>query len=78
MVIDCDAGMDDAVAIMMALAELRVDLIGITCVNGNSPVEKVTINVLRVLQKCGRLDVSIFGGFSFFLWKVQPYSIEKA
>eukprot|EP00057_Strongylocentrotus_purpuratus_P006592 XP_011661066.1 PREDICTED: probable uridine nucleosidase 2 isoform X2 [Strongylocentrotus purpuratus] len=62
MVIDCDAGIDDAVAIMMALAEPRVNLIGITCVNGNTPVEKVTINVLRVLQKCGRLDIPVYSG----------------
>nr|XP_054769765.1 uncharacterized protein LOC129277637 [Lytechinus pictus] len=62
MVIDCDAGIDDGLAIMMALANPMVKVIGITCVNGNSPLEKVVINVLRVLQKCRRLDIPVYSG----------------
>lgn len=58
MVLDCDIGVDDATALMMALGQPNVDMLGITCVNGNVGVNQVAINALRVLQKCNRLDVS--------------------
>ena len=59
MVIDCDAGVDDALAIVMALGQPIVNLIAITCVNGNTHLDNVTVNVLKVLRTCGRLDVSL-------------------
>lgn len=62
MVIDCDAGIDDAVAIMIALSQPNVDLIGITCVNGNTAIDNVTVNVLRVLQTCQRLEIPVYRG----------------
>ena len=57
-IIDCDAGTDDAGAIMMALAYQHVEVVAVTCVFGNTEVENVVNNVLRVLKLCGRLDVS--------------------
>ena len=57
-IVDCDAGTDDAGAIMMALAYQHVEVVAVTCVFGNTEVENVVNNVLRVLKLCGRLDVS--------------------
>ncbi|XP_072177113.1 nucleoside hydrolase-like [Diadema setosum] len=64
MVIDCDAGVDDAVAIMMALGQPNVQLIAVTCVDGNVSLDKVTLNVLRVLQKCDHLSIPVYSGAS--------------
>lgn len=58
LLIDVDCGVDDAQAIMIALAAPNVQVLGITCVYGNTVVENVCKNVLRVLQVCGRLEVN--------------------
>ena len=61
--IDCDAGTDDAAAIIMALTHhQRVEVVAITCIFGNTNVGNVANNVLRVLKFCGRLDVSRLHG----------------
>jgi purine nucleosidase len=53
-VIDTDPGQDDAVAILLALAEReRLDLIGLTTVAGNVPVAKATVNALRLCELAG-------------------------
>lgn len=57
LLIDVDCGVDDAQAIMIALAARNVQVLGITCVHGNTIVENVCKNVLRVLKVCGRLEV---------------------
>lgn len=54
---DVDTGVDDAQAIMMALVAPNVDILGITCVHGNTSLENACKNTLRVLKVCGRLDV---------------------
>lgn len=51
-IIDTDCGIDDAQAIMMALAAPHVHILGITCVFGNAAVENVCQNVLAVLSVC--------------------------
>lgn len=48
-IIDCDAGIDDAQAIMIALSQ-EVDVLAITCTCGNVNVDQVTKNVLKVLE----------------------------
>ena len=65
-IVDCDAGTDDAGAIMMALTYQHVEVVAVTCVFGNTEVENVVNNVLRVLKLCGRLDVSKTS--MFFCW----------
>ena len=58
-VIDTDAGLDDAQAILMTLAHCHdVDVVAITTVHGNVGVHQVTRNVLRLLKAAKRLDVS--------------------
>lgn len=49
-ILDCDPGSDDAVAIMLALYAEEIDLLAITTVNGNRIVPKTTENALRVIQ----------------------------
>lgn len=60
LIMDVDTGVDDAQAIMMALADPNVEILGITCCNGNTPLENVLKNTLRVLKVCNRLDVCTF------------------
>lgn len=58
-ILDVDTGVDDAQAIMLALADPDVEILGITCCHGNTPLENVLKNTLRVLKVCDRLDVSL-------------------
>ncbi|XP_038063436.1 uncharacterized protein C1683.06c-like [Patiria miniata] len=62
MIIDCDPGTDDAVAIMMALSQPSIDLLAITCVTGNTPLNNVLHNALRVLRVCNRTDIPVYRG----------------
>ncbi|KAK6325397.1 hypothetical protein J4Q44_G00047390 [Coregonus suidteri] len=62
LVLDVDTGLDDAQAIMMALAAPNVEVLGITCVSGNTSLENSCRNTLRVLKVCQRLEIPVFGG----------------
>jgi inosine-uridine nucleoside N-ribohydrolase len=61
-VLDCDPGHDDAIALLLALASPEVELRGVTTVAGNQTVEKTTANALRVLELAGRDDVEVAAG----------------
>jgi pyrimidine-specific ribonucleoside hydrolase len=61
-VIDCDPGHDDAIALLLALASPEVELRGVTTVSGNQTLEKTTANALRVLEFVGRADVAVAAG----------------
>ncbi len=62
-VLDCDPGHDDAIALLLALASPEgVDLLGVTTVHGNQTIEKTTDNALRVLELAGRSDVPVARG----------------
>ncbi|GAA1135575.1 nucleoside hydrolase [Ornithinicoccus hortensis] len=63
-VLDCDPGHDDAVAIILALGDPAIELLGITTVGGNQTVDKVTRNAQSVLVMCGREDVPVHAGAS--------------
>ena len=71
--IDCDPGHDDAIALMLAVASPEVELVGVTTVVGNQTVEKTTVNALRVLELCGRPDVPVAKGAPHPL--VRPRSV---
>ena len=58
LIIDCDAGIDDMQAIMLALSRQEAEVLAITCVNGNTNMDNVCRNVLRVLSVCNRMDVN--------------------
>jgi pyrimidine-specific ribonucleoside hydrolase len=64
LVIDCDPGVDDAIAILLALASPEVELLALTTVAGNLPLETTTRNALRVLALAGREDVPVAAGAS--------------
>ncbi|XP_059355326.1 nucleoside hydrolase [Carassius carassius] len=62
LLVDVDCGVDDAQAIMMALAMPDVQILGITCVQGNTSLENVCKNVLRILKVCKHLEIPVFRG----------------
>ena len=63
-VIDTDCGVDDAVAIMIALASPEIEICGITTVSGNVPLDRVLENVLRLLSFLDRTGIPVFRGAS--------------
>jgi pyrimidine-specific ribonucleoside hydrolase len=71
-VIDCDPGIDDALALLLACASPEIDLVGVTTVCGNVGVELTTRNALRVLALAGRPDVPVAAGASRALVRSQP------
>ena len=60
-IIDCDTGLDDAVALLLAIRSPEFNVRGITCVNGNVTLDKVIINTLRVIEHSGR-DIPVYAG----------------
>lgn len=61
-VIDCDPGVDDAIALMVALASDRLAVQGIIAVAGNVPLSLTAWNARRIATLMGRLDVPVYGG----------------
>lgn len=61
-IIDCDPGIDDSLAIMLALNSEELDVLGITIVSGNVHGEKGAKNALKILKKLNRLDVEVYIG----------------
>ncbi|MDY5589261.1 MAG: nucleoside hydrolase [Arcanobacterium sp.] len=70
-ILDCDPGHDDAVAMMLAYGSDAIDLLAVTTVGGNQTLEKVTRNALGVATKIGMLDVPIAAGCARPLVKAQ-------
>ncbi|TMK35051.1 MAG: nucleoside hydrolase [Actinobacteria bacterium] len=60
--LDCDPGHDDAIALLLALASPELDLLGVTTVAGNQTLEKTTANAIRVLDFVGRNDIPVAAG----------------
>ena len=60
--LDCDPGHDDAIALLLALASPELDLVGITTVAGNQTLEKTTANALRVLEHVGLTEIPVAAG----------------
>jgi purine nucleosidase/pyrimidine-specific ribonucleoside hydrolase len=61
-ILDCDPGHDDAIALLLALGSPEVDLLGVTTVAGNQTLDKTTANAIRVLDHVGRADVPVAAG----------------
>ena len=61
-VIDCDPGHDDAIAILLALASPEVELRGISTVAGNQTLDKTTANALKVLELADRTEIPVVVG----------------
>ena len=60
-IIDADTGSDDAVAILMALRDPRVEVLGVTVVSGNVPLKQGIINTLSTAELCD-VKVKVFAG----------------
>ena len=63
-VLDVDTGVDDAMAIALAVAAPTVDLIAVTTVAGNVELEHTTRNTLRVLDFIGATHIPVYRGMS--------------
>lgn len=61
-ILDVDPGVDDALAILMALHSPELEVLGLTTVCGNVPLEQTTENALKVLELAGRTDVPVCMG----------------
>jgi len=60
--LDCDPGHDDAIALLLALASPELELRGVTTVAGNQTLEKTTANAIRVLEFAGHADTPVAAG----------------
>ena len=63
-ILDCDPGHDDAVAILLAAGNPDVELLGLTTIGGNHTIDKVTHNARQVLTIACALDVPVYRGAS--------------
>lgn len=70
-IIDCDPGIDDTLALMLALRSPELDILGISIVCGNVPTKKGAENALKVLNWMKRLDIPVYLGEETPL--VRPY-----
>ena len=60
--LDCDPGHDDAIALLLALGSDELELRGVTTVAGNQTLEKTTANAIRVLELAGRAKIPVAAG----------------
>lgn len=63
-IFDTDPGVDDAMALLLALGSPELDVVGVTTVFGNASVEHTTRNAQHVLEVAGRLDLPVVAGAS--------------
>lgn len=62
LLIDTDPGIDDAIAIWLALASPEIDILGLTAVLGNGPVGACAENAIRILDVFDRADIPVHVG----------------
>ena len=62
LLIDCDTGIDDALALLYACASPEAEIAGVSCVAGNVELPQVVRNTLAVLELAGRVDVEVAAG----------------
>src|SRR5947209_482600 len=74
--LDCDPGHDDAIALLLALASPEVELLGVTTVAGNQTLDKTTANAIRVLEFVGRTDLHVAAGADRPLLREQHVAAE--
>ena len=60
--LDCDPGHDDAIALLLALASPELELLGVTTVAGNQTLDKTTANAIRLLEFAGRTEIPFAAG----------------
>lgn len=70
-ILDCDPGHDDALAIILAAAQPELEILGITTVSGNAEIEKTTKNALKICDLVSLNDVIVSKGASDPLIRVR-------
>ncbi len=60
--IDCDPGLDDALALLLAHGDPNLELVGVTTVGGNVGLQKTTANALRLREYLGFTKVPVAAG----------------
>mgnify|MGYP003708200961 CR=1 FL=1 len=60
--LDMDPGIDDTLAILLALRSPELHILGLTAVAGNAPLEMTARNALRILEAAGALDIPVAAG----------------
>ena len=61
-ILDVDTGVDDAFAVLFAALHPDINLLGITCVDGNTNIDQVVANTLKVLDAAGAPDIPVARG----------------
>lgn len=61
-IIDCDPGIDDTIALLTAFVSPELNILGITPVCGNQPLERTVRNALQVCELGQRTDVPVYAG----------------
>lgn len=74
-IIDCDPGIDDALALMMAFASDKLDVLALTAVSGNVPVDQTADNALRLAALAGA-DVEVAAGAEAPLVKAAHHAFH--
>jgi pyrimidine-specific ribonucleoside hydrolase len=62
LILDVDTGIDDAFALLFAARHPEINLLGVTCVDGNTNLKQVVINTLKVLDAAGAGDIPVSKG----------------
>jgi inosine-uridine nucleoside N-ribohydrolase len=72
--IDCDPGMDDAIALLLALGDRRLDVVAVTAATGNLTAERTSVNARKILDLAGAGAIPVAQGPNQPL--VQPYPAD--
>ncbi len=76
LLIDCDPGQDDAIALLLALASPELEVLGVTTVAGNVPLERTAANARRIVEFAGRHDMPVFAGCERPLRRPPPSAVH--
>ena len=75
-ILDCDPGQDDAVAILLAVGDPSINILGVTSVGGNQSLDKVTYNARAMLELAHATDIPVHQGCGQPL--VRPLSVAAS
>lgn len=75
-IIDCDPGTDDALAIILALSAEELEVKAVCSVSGNGALDVTTKNGLNILSLCGREDIPLYRGSAVALDQKQPATVS--
>lgn len=74
-IIDCDPGVDDALAIILALSHSSIDVKAVCSVTGNGNLDNTTRNAKNILALCNRKDIPVYRGSATALDQEQPETV---